>query len=165
MYRLIVYRLIAIGAVALALTGRNLLADDTRAPLNNSSPPTSAAPTTDDAAKAQSGETWRYRRHQGLWWYWLPSNKWVYWTDGKWVAYNPETYAKFNASRQGVVSSPNTGYYRSSDPYWGAWGPVRYNSYGEVQYPYSQRKFGMRQLGAVPTPAGVRSLPGWGGER
>ena len=37
--------------------------------------------------------------------------------------------------------------------------------YGQPQYPYSQRKSGLRQLGPVPAMGGVRSLPGWGGER
>lgn len=30
---------------------------------------------------------WRYRRHAGRWWYWLPKNQWAVWENGRWVAY------------------------------------------------------------------------------
>ncbi len=32
-------------------------------------------------------ENWRYRRHAGRWWYWLPKNQWVVWENGRWVEY------------------------------------------------------------------------------
>jgi hypothetical protein len=41
-----------------------------------------SAPST---ATRPSSEDWRYRWHQGRWWYWLPSNEWVVWVDGQWV--------------------------------------------------------------------------------
>ena len=44
-------------------------------------------------------------------------------------------------------------------------GPIRYNQWGQPQWPYSQRTSGVTQLGPAPAAAGVRSLPGWGGER
>ena len=106
------------------------------------------------------GETWRYRKHQGMWWYWLPSNQWVYWTDDHWVPYEADSYAKLNASRRQQSYSTPSG--NSSQ---GNWGPVRYNQWGQRQYPSSQRSSGLQQLGPVPAPGGVRSLPGWGGER
>jgi hypothetical protein len=122
--------------------------------------PDSAAATGQTAgAEKSQGETWRYRKHQGLWWYWLPSNKWVYWTDGRWVPYEPQSYAQFNASRRPRAYSNLSGTSQ------GNWGPVRYNQWGQRQYPYSQRSSGLQQLGPVPAPGGVRSLPGWGGER
>jgi hypothetical protein len=124
-----------------------------------------ARPQADQAAGAEQpqGETWRYRKHQGLWWYWLPSNKWVYWTDGHWVPYEADSYAQCNASRRPRASSNSGGYQSGTSQ--GNWGPVRYNQWGQRQYPYSQRSSGLQQLGPVPTPGGVRSLPGWGGER
>jgi hypothetical protein len=125
----------------------------------------SAAATSQAAGQENpQGETWRYRKHQGLWWYWLPSNKWVYWTDGHWAPYEAENYAEFNASRRLRAYSNSGGGYQSGDS-WGNWGPIRYNQWGQRQYPYSQRSSGLQQLGPVPTPGGVRSLPGWGGER
>jgi hypothetical protein len=109
---------------------------------------------------ATSGDRWRFKQHQGLWWYWLPTNKWVYWTDGKWIPYEQQSYAAFLAARRPQASS-----YRSGPSQQGNWGAVRYNQYGQPQYPYSQRSSGIRQLGPVPAMGGVRSLPGWGGER
>ena len=61
-------------------------------------PATEAKVTSDDAKGSSpdsSGERWRFKRHQGLWWYWLPTNKWVYWTGDRWVAYDAKTYAEF----------------------------------------------------------------------
>jgi hypothetical protein len=58
---------------------------------------------------------------------------------------------------------------RSANPYAAqynpAYGPIRYNQWGQPQWPYSQRTTGVTQLGPAPAAAGVRSLPGWGGER
>ena len=36
-------------------------------------------PTPGDATSS------RYRYQDGVWWYLLPSNRWVYWSDGRWV--------------------------------------------------------------------------------
>jgi len=108
---------------------------------------------------AAAGDSWRFLRHQGLWWYWLPSEKWVYWSDGKWVPYDPASYAQLNASRRARNYSYSG---RGESDFWG---PHRYDSYGNAQPPYSQRTRGIKQLGPVPAMGGVRSLPGWGGER
>lgn len=47
---------------------------------------------------ARSGERgnrddiqWRYRFYNGVWWYWLPDNRWVYWSNNAWQDYNPST--------------------------------------------------------------------------
>jgi hypothetical protein len=106
---------------------------------------------------SQPDDAWRYRRHGGRWWYWLPSEKWVYWTGDRWTAYRPQSSSEFRAAR------PQRSYSYPADQ--GNWGPVRYDRFGQPQYPYSQRKSGLRQLGPVPALGGVRSLPGWGGER
>lgn len=119
------------------------------------------------AGDATGGDKWRFKQHQGMWWYWLPSNSWVYWHDNKWVPYDAESYAKLRASQQPVQVQPQRqrSYSNSNNGESGFWGPVRYNQYGQPQYPYSQRKSGIRQLGPVPAMGGIRSLPGWGGER
>jgi hypothetical protein len=124
----------------------------------------SAAPAATERGAPSGPDAWRYRRQDGLWWYWLPSDSWVYWTDGKWVPYDQKTYAEFKASRRPQQQTRSAQSY-SRDGTWGQWGPIHYDRYGNPQYPYSQRTKGMRQLGPVPTPGGVRSLPGWGGER
>jgi hypothetical protein len=36
--------------------------------------------------------SWRFKNHNGTWWYWMPSNRWVYWSNGSWVDYSPDTY-------------------------------------------------------------------------
>lgn len=132
---------------------------------NSSDDKTAASATT--AKSGAGGEDWRYVRKDGLWWYWLPAEKWVYWVGDHWVDYDPDTFAQYNAARRstqqsGIQSGNSQGTLQRDQ---GNWGPVRYNQYGQPQYPYSQRTSGIRQLGPVPAMGGVRSLPGWGGER
>jgi hypothetical protein len=118
---------------------------------------TDSARTDKAQPPAEAPDAWRYRRHNGAWWYWLPSNRWVYWTGEKWMPYRAQTYAR---------SAPAQRYRSNSYPAdQGNWGPIRYNGYGQPEWPYSQRRSGLRQLGPVPAMGGVRSLPGWGGER
>lgn len=131
-------------------------------------PATDAPVQTPDAQTTDAGgEKWRFRQHDGLWWYWLPSEKWVYWHEGKWVPYDAAAYAELQRSqptrRYTYFRGGNQG--TSGYPELGQWGRVRYDGYGQRQYPYSRRNSGIRQLGPVPAMGGVRSLPGWGGER
>ena len=53
----------------------------------------------------QQENSWRYRRHGGLWWYWLPSEKWVYWTGDRWTSYDRASYARL-ARRVGRAVLP-----------------------------------------------------------
>ena len=153
---------------SLALAGFQISRADDAAPATGAAVEKAPAGSADSKpATAGDGEKSRFKQHDGLWWYWLPSNSWVYWTDGKWVPYDPESYAKFQASRvpRGYSYSSGGTQQGGYPQQGGFWGPVRYNQYGQPQYPYSQRKSGIRQLGPVPAMGGVRSLPGWGGER
>ncbi len=45
------------------------------------------------AKQDQPKEQWRYTFHNGEWWYWLPTNRWVFWRGSRWNAYDPTTYA------------------------------------------------------------------------
>ncbi len=50
-------------------------------------PPTSG--TTVDPANP---DHWRYRHHNGLWWYYQPDNSWVIWRDNQWTPYASNRY-------------------------------------------------------------------------
>ena len=160
---IVVRGVLVLGIVILTSAGRAVAAQETSASSAPQAKPP-AAPAADAAPAAKdgqppqaSGESWRYKRHQGVWWYWLPTNQWVYWSGKSWVNYDADGYREFKNSQRS-----NTGSYSGSDK---LWGPVHYDRWGQPQYPYSRRTSGIRQLGPVPAMGGFRSLPGWGGER
>lgn len=146
----------ALAGMAVLVAGEASLArgDDSAAP------PVGAATAAEDISSKPDatapGETWRFRRHQGQWWYWLPSKKWVVWNGDQWGA---------PAAQVPTRSSSGSGNRYAYPPQQGNWGPVHYDRWGNREYPYSRRKSGLQQLGPVPAMGGVRSLPGWGGER
>jgi hypothetical protein len=45
-----------------------------------------------DSTTKQGQNQWRYTFHNGEWWYWLPTNRGVYWRDSRWNDYKRETY-------------------------------------------------------------------------
>jgi hypothetical protein len=55
---------------------------------------------------ASSGESWRFQRFEGRWWYWMPDNRWVYWDNCRWVPFGSHAVA----SNAGLV--PYTAGYR-----------------------------------------------------
>jgi hypothetical protein len=111
---------------------------------------------------SQQNDAWRFKYHAGQWWYWLPSERWVVWNGQSWTPYSAASQPSvLRPQRSYGYNSGGSGYNSGQ----GNWGPVRYNQYGQRQYPYSQRRSGLQQLGPVPAMGGVRSLPGWGGER
>src|SRR5215469_10315491 len=38
---------------------------------------------------------WRYRQHNGHWWYYRPDNQWSYWNGSVWTNYNPQAYREW----------------------------------------------------------------------
>lgn len=54
----------------------------------NSAPGQSAAVqvAADANPNLQGDNGWRYKHHNGQWWYWLPSNQWVLWNGNQWVS-------------------------------------------------------------------------------
>lgn len=51
----------------------------------------------DSPQKTQSmwaGQSWRYRYHQGRWWYWRPSNSWAVYEQNRWVPYQSLSSAR-----------------------------------------------------------------------
>ncbi|HXT59536.1 MAG TPA: hypothetical protein VN699_12925 [Pirellulales bacterium] len=39
-------------------------------------------------------DPWRYKYHDGHWWYWLPSNSWVFYDNQRWVPYSRRNYSR-----------------------------------------------------------------------
>lgn len=70
---------------------------------------------------------WRYRHHNGHWWYWLPSNRWAIWTGNDWVNYDRNTYYPRYGYR-GYGNRYNTGYRGYYGP--GYYGQGYYGGYG-----------------------------------
>lgn len=67
----------------------------------------------DFAGQSGNVERWRYRQHNGEWWYWLPDERWVYWRDGRWQDYNPQTFRSVQPS----YGYSDSGYYAPSFGY------------------------------------------------
>ena len=44
-----------------------------------------AAAAGAQAGQQNRGEQWRYRRFNGQWWYYLPSNRWMVWNGNAWT--------------------------------------------------------------------------------
>ncbi len=92
-------------------------------------------PATESSAVA-TDNAWRYRNHNGAWWYWLPSNRWVQWSNGAWVdapegSSVPTTYTSPTYTLPAVrYVAPTYTYYRPSYSY----GSSYYPSYGYGGY-------------------------------
>jgi hypothetical protein len=100
--------------------------------------PNTGVPSNTNARAAQSGEPWRYRQHNGTWWYWTPDNRWVYRNGNQWINYEPATAAVPDARYSGQPAygnyqpTPNDYYpgpYRYSTGYGGYYGPVYQGGY------------------------------------
>jgi hypothetical protein len=67
-----------------------------------------AATAAEPAATAQKVDDnkWRMRWHNGRWWYWLPNERWVWWTGSMWTAQEPAVVgtvpSQSNYSNNGV---------------------------------------------------------------
>jgi len=70
---------------------------------------------------------WRYRWHNGAWWYWTTRNAWVIYRNGQWVPY--ETYVTTQPTYSGPGYSSGSAYYYDNS-YYGPnyYGPRRYYS-------------------------------------
>lgn len=61
----------------------------------------SRAATKDDRPSRKATEriaddsSWRYRFHQGRWWYWRSSNSWAVYDQNRWVPYQARTPVRY----------------------------------------------------------------------
>jgi hypothetical protein len=51
---------------------------------------------------AQSNK-WRYKYHHGRWWYWLPSNSWVFYQNQHWIPYHADPHSQARAANGGPI--------------------------------------------------------------
>jgi hypothetical protein len=56
-------------------------------------------------------EQWRFTFHNGEWWYWLPTNRWVYWRNNRWNDYDPQTFVFNPATNAMPAGRVETRYY------------------------------------------------------
>ena len=81
---------------------------------------------------------WRYRFHNGRWWYWTPGNAWMYFDNGTWQAYAVPAPAPYTSAYGGDVLVPNytpyynsyPGYYYGGPYYSQPWGGYGYRGFG-----------------------------------
>lgn len=78
------------------------------------------APT--EKAAAPAADAWRFVRHEGRWWYYLPSGKFVYWNGTTWV--NPVVAGNtavrrysYEPTYEPAYTAPMGGGYRAYTPY------------------------------------------------
>jgi hypothetical protein len=136
---------------------------------------------------ANQAESWRYKQHDGRWWYWLPSNRWVVWMDGRWVdpptgelAFEPApvntSAPQYVMPRSRLVQPrPQSWYYTDRvydgpyyyyDEFYSPYGGARPYSYYPVPRPYSRNNYYGRYPYNYGAPgAGVSVGGGRGGVR
>jgi len=104
------------------------------------------------------GENWRYKFHNGHWWYWMPNNTWVFWNGSSWTAYSPDAYNNFYSSQPQTYSNgygyAGGGQQYSNGGYYGG------NYFGPGWYGYGYGPYGYGYNRGAATGAGVGSIVG-----
>jgi hypothetical protein len=84
---------------------------------------------------------WRYRHHNGHWWYYHPNNQWSYWNGNAWTNYNRQAYGQwYNGQFRPYANNyqyGNSGYNRYNMGYRGGYsggGMYGNNFYGNNYY-------------------------------
>jgi len=100
---------------------------------------------------------WRYRQHNGRWWYYLPTGNWTVWVDGNWVPYVAGDFS--SGGRYYLPRSSNYGYgatYGSDYGYNSGIGIYLDGGYGD----YGYRDYGYGRSNRYRS--GYRGLNGYG---
>jgi hypothetical protein len=58
---------------------------------------------------SRNDNQWRYTFYNGMWWYWLPERRWVYWRDNHWNDYRPAVVVDSSAPAIGSYVTPGSG--------------------------------------------------------
>lgn len=108
---------------------------DQTAPMPNAI--TNDAEQQPTANRAADDKSWRYRWHNGRWWYWMPNRSWVIWDGNQWLNqadFNAQYQARYTGPRFRGYSQPyyndgrySTGYRGNYQPYYNGY---RGNYYG-----------------------------------
>lgn len=53
-----------------------------------------------------AGDAWRYKYHEGRWWYWMPSNSWAWYDGRQWIAFEKDRRSRVGAI---LVQRPSRG--------------------------------------------------------
>jgi hypothetical protein len=95
-----------------------------------------AAANLNATANNDRSARWRFRQHNGEWWYWTPQNTWMYHRSGNWSPYDQATYSYPQNFRRGYVQPGYSNRMYQGDGYWS--GGRYYSGYGPRNYGYQQ---------------------------
>jgi hypothetical protein len=76
-----------------------------------------------EARQQPTVEGWRYKWHNGHWWYYQPNKQWLFWNGTSWSPYAPGLYRAFLRWRQlgggneGVIVRRDPGFSESGEIY------------------------------------------------
>jgi hypothetical protein len=68
-----------------------------------------------DLRAATKVEQWRYKRHNGHWWYYQVNGKWLFWNGRSWSDYTPTAYQRWYARSGPATESRYATGYRGTD--------------------------------------------------
>ncbi|MCC7086975.1 MAG: hypothetical protein IT427_18400 [Pirellulales bacterium] len=73
-----------------------------------------------DQRQDRANDRWRFRFHNGEWWYWMPGNFWVYYRGNHWNRYDAAKFQSPTSFANRFVNPVNP--YSSSNGYFGGYG-------------------------------------------
>jgi hypothetical protein len=65
-------------------------------------PPKASFAAVGKQAQQPVVESWRYKWHNGHWWYYQTNKQWLFWDGTRWTTYSPMAYQWFTRRRQTV---------------------------------------------------------------